>query len=264
MKLATKLCAAGLLATSAQAGPVTESFEDGLQDWQWSHFANATGSGSAGAAEVTFRPTGLPVPAHSTLLTLSGPFLGDYDAAGIQLIGFRFMAASMPANETPFTVDLIIEGNGFIFSRSFEPADAGTWYTFSADVTSAEKGGWVNVAGGMNDFASLRQNVSAVKIRLMGSSPDQANQYFVDDVYLDYLPSVAVQDSPEGAIMEVNAARENQSYRLQVSDNLLAPGGGWRDEPGAISATGRVMRMQLPASAFDDNQPTKYYRLVLE
>lgn len=264
MKRIITLGTAGLIAVSVQGGPVTETFESGLADWKWSHFANATGSGSGGAAQVTFRSTGLPVPASSTLLTLNGPFVGDYDAAGIQLIGFSFMAVSMPDNESPFTVDLLLEGDGFLFSRSFTPAGTGTWYNFSADVTSAEKGGWVNVLGAMEDFAALRRDVRAVKIRLMGSSPDQNNQYLIDNVYLDYLPSVAVHADEHAMAMEISDARENQTYRLQVSEDLMAPGGGWRDEPGSIIATGRVVRMELSASAFETGEPLKYYRLVID
>ena len=210
-----------LTAPSAQI--TTEQFNAGAGGWQGSV---AAGAGSwtftGGAARVNFANTGFPVPFAGTLSNTpsasGGSFTGDFEAAGIELIGFNFFTAT----SLPSSVMLSIGGATSVYQRLFYPAQTGVWQTFAASLQSAESGGWINPQGPPADFEGVLQNVKYVTIQVDRDANEVARQYVIDDIFLDRLPAAGGLGVATGGLLSLRAdyLRSNTTYQVQASPEV--------------------------------------------
>lgn len=104
----------------------------------------------------------------SNLTTASGGAItGNYDAAGIELIGFRFFSAT----ELPSSVHLELGGTTTSFQTIFYPSVTGVWQTFAASLQSVELGGWTNLLGPVKLFVSPNRTCAMSPFGWIGPAP---------------------------------------------------------------------------------------------
>lgn len=242
-------------APSAQI--TTEQFSAGANGWQGS---SAYGTGSwvftGGAARVNFSDTGfISLPDVATLSNLTtgsgGSFTGNYDTAGVELIGFSFLSnTSMPAS-----VGIVLGGPTTVYQRIYYPTQTGVWHTFAASLKSVELGGWTNLQGPITDFDQVRQNVKYVNIRVERAGAT-ARQYLIDNIFIDRLPAAGSLAASTGGLVSLRAdyLRTNLSYQIQSSPEVT---GTWSLAQTMV-ATNRSQSIEVTNSA-----SRLFWRLVM-
>ena len=208
-----------LACPCAWAAAHTETFASGGAGW------THAGSLQLGVTNQTLRglfaAQGVPMPESgsfvATNVSSGGAFTGDYDAAGIRLIGFSFMAQ----NTLPSAALLRWQGPTSSFFRSFAAmvATTGVWYHFAFTLANKDAGKWVG--GSAQTFDEGLQAVQGLEIQLTRAGM-AAQRYYVDDVYVDSLPSGAV-DSTGGMPVQWSSLRTNVASVVEAADHPLAP-----------------------------------------
>jgi hypothetical protein len=209
-----------MLVESAQ--PVVVGFDSSAENWVGS---SQIGTGSwnftGGVARLSFSDT-FPIFFDSgTLSNLpsasSGSFTGNYDAAGIRAIGFSFLATTAK----PSGVVLEIGGVTSVYQRQFSVATTGVWHHFSASLASVQEGGWTNLAGPVGDFASVRQNVRYVTIKIARDASAGPRQYLIDNIFLGREPVAGDVLQPGGSFRLLGEdLQSNLTYYVESSPEV--------------------------------------------
>lgn len=235
--LAAMMLSAGMTAPVFPAAITTETFNAGADGWDGSVALSGSWTFTGGVAQAIFDDIGVPFPDTAVLSNqpsaASAAFTGNYDAVGIELIGFRFRAPT----HLPSDVVLSWGGSTSVFQRSFPVAQTGVWYTFAASLASAALGGWTNASGSLTDFETARQQVKFVAIRISRAGSTE-RRYQIDDVFLDRLPvgggfSVGASDLS----LQWSSLRSGMTYRVEGTTNLLATPWSALDTFAASNAT---------------------------
>ncbi len=212
----------GVSSLSA-AQPAVESFSVGANGWEGiSDFGSGTWSFTGGAARVVFDPVPL-FPDIGTLTNAagatSGSFTGNFDVAGIDVIGFSFFAPNtLPASSV---VELEWGGSTSVYRRGFSVTQTGVWYTFTASLQEEDKNQWTVNKGSLTDFAAARQSVHHVALRV-ARTLTAAHQFVFDDLFVAGLPGGAsvARDSSNRIVWDGLLA--GLDYQVQSTTNLLA------------------------------------------
>jgi len=184
-----------LPACSFSAQLTNESFDAGANGWVGSVdplINSGVWDFSGGEARVTFFNTGIPIFDFGMLsnssTASSGAFTGNYDTAGINVIGFTFQAPTLlPGGGS--NVVLRWGGSTSVFQRAFTVSQTGVWYNFSASLADAAKFEWDPFIGSHEDFSAARKSVSFVTIRFFRSAIAQ-HDFVVGSIYLGNQPEV--------------------------------------------------------------------------
>ncbi len=235
----------------------TETFASDVAGW-----TNA-GSLQLGVTNQTLRglfaAQGVPIPESgsfvATNLSSSGAFTGDYDAAGIRLIGFSFMAQ----NTLPSAALLRWQGPTSSFFRSFAAtvATTGVWYHFAFTLANKDAGKWAG--GSTAAFDESLRAVQGLEIQLTRAGM-AAQRYYVDDVFVDALPWGSVGTaSPTGGMPVVwSSLRTNVAYVVQAADQ---PSSSWHDAGTFVATTSTQSWLDFTATnrrvyrlLFNENQ----------
>ena len=141
-----------------------------------------------------------------------GKFSGDYESAGIRLIGFSFMAQDV----LPSAAAVRWHGASSGFFRSFASyvAATGVWYRFAFSLADKDAGKWVG--GSPLAFEETLRMVERLEIQLTRAGMG-AQRYYVDDVFVDGLP-VGALGSTGGIHVLWSALRVNTPYLIQSAD----------------------------------------------
>ncbi len=229
----------------------TEAFAGGAGGW--------TASGSLQVAAVdeglrgSFAAQGFPVPESGSFVAnptaSGGAFAGDYAAAGIQLVGFSFMARDV----LPSAALVRWTGPSASFFRSFagHVTRTGVWYRLAFPLKEEYAGRWIG--GGAEAFAAGLADVRSLEIQLTRTGV-ASQRYEVDDVFVDRLPTGACAVGTNGAQVLCSALRTNTAYVVEAAG---APDRAW-EEAGAFVAS-------QPVQAWMDGgatgRATRVYRL---
>lgn len=237
------------------ASITTETFSAGASGWQGTSFLEGTWSFTGGAARLRFPNSGLiPIPSKGTLSNLttatSGSITGNYAAAGINFIGFRFNAST----ELPSAVNLLIGGQSNTFFRSYEVTESNTWYSFTASLSSLAAGGWQTLEGSVSNFAATMQDVRFIAIQVARSGVTN-QQYVIDDIFLGRQPTALAPLVTSGQhLASWDFLQSNVTYRVESTTNLILQ--EW-SEVETIIATGMTYQAAYPSS----DVPV-FYRIV--
>lgn len=198
----------------------TETFASGTAGWTkagtWQIVAtNQALQGTFTKQPVPFPETGAFV---ATSLASGGAFTGDYDTAGIQLVGFSFMAQDV----VPSAALLRWSNPTSSFFRSFASAvtQTGVWYRFAFSLRSKDAGQWVGgTAAAFNDGLL---DVKTLEIQLTRAGM-AAQRYHIDDVFTDTLPVGALAGMKP---LRVNwsSLRSTVGYVVEAADD---PNSSW-------------------------------------
>lgn len=207
----------------------TATFSSGAEGW--------TNSGSLQIAAASqalrghFSAQGFPIPETGSLVATNtssgGAFTGDYPDAGISLIGFSFMAEDV----LPSTALLRWHGPTSSFFRSFaaDVTTTGVWYQFAFSLRSKNAGSWVG--GSSSQFDDSLLDVGWLEIQLTRSGM-AVQRYYVDDVFVDGLPTGWVLSTTGGMQVLWSSLRTNVAYTVESADE---PTTSW-DEAGNFVA----------------------------
>lgn len=214
----------------------TESF-DGSSGWQST--PGATVNETDGALRVSF-PNIIPLPPASVMLLASnsasgGAFTGDFTAAGVQLIGFRFKADDAIPNS------LLIElrsGSGAYSSPqlSGQVAQTGGWFHVW---TALGEPGWIGDASVVTGVTA-----TTIFIRQAGST---AERYYVDDFFTDSFPVGSGIDSEATDTYSVAWTHLRPEWTYQVQSCADLTQGVWSNV-STLAATSSFQRIAITNS----------------
>ncbi len=213
------LWASGLFA----AQPAVETFFTGANGWEGvSDFGTGNWVFTGGMARVVFDP----VPMFPDIGTMSnaagatsGSFTGNYDAAGIDVIGFSFLAPNtLPASSA---VELEWGGSTSVYRRGFSVTQTGVWYTFTASLQEEDKNQWTVNKGSLSDFAAARQTVNHVAVRV-ARTLSVTHQFVIDDLFVAGLPGGASMVYTASNRISWDGLLAGLDYQVQSTTNLIA------------------------------------------
>ncbi len=246
-RLGAVLAVASLLAAAQAdaAGRYSESFSAGASAAPLSGLSLGIGTWSftGGVAQIVFSDSGyFAVPDLATLRPAAAAFTGDFVAAGVELIGFRYRAE----HHAPSSLYLEISGGSSVFQRVLSPPPVGVWAYYMVPLTDAAGGGWTAKRGNIQDFAAALRDVKSVEMKVRRSGV-ATQAHTIDDLFVDGLPEAAGGTGAPGAgTMTVgwDALQSGMPYVLQASESLT---GSWSDV-GPVVPTNRLHHVEISVS----------------
>ena len=206
---------------------------------------------TGGVAQAKFANS-LPIsiPDIATLRPSNAAFTGNYVAAGIGVIGFKFRSAV----ELPSSVYVELKGGTSVFQRVIPVKSVGAWESFMISLSSLDAGNWTVLDGRADDFPEALRDVRSVEIKVQRSGAT-AREYAIDDFYVDGLPGASGGLASPGALnVSWGSLRAGEAYMVQKSEHLEGP---WSDTASAV-VTGSVYDFSLPQ---DGGADQLFYRL---
>lgn len=239
------------------ASITTETFSAGANGWVGSlSLGNGSWSYTSNAAQITFNNTEpISIPDIGTLSNqhgaTTGLYSGDYTAAGITIIGFKFFAET----ELPSGITLFLGGSSNLYLRLFDIAQAGVWYTLSASLVNPELEGWVSLKGSLSNFDATLADVQYVGINVARSGVLK-QRFVIDDIFLDRQP-VAIEEISSGSSVIVwGSLRIDEPYVVEASTDLVQSPWSIVD---VFTATGATYRSEFPTT-----NRTLFFRMTKE
>lgn len=224
------------------AALVTEAFTAGLGGWT-NHLDPTPWVAATQAVRASFGASVLPQ--HASLEAgagaSGGAFAGDYRAAGVEAIGFSFLAE----DALPSVLKLELTAGTNVFFQDLRPRmlAVGAWNRFLVSLADRDTDGWAG--GPAGELATSLTNVLRVAIRVTTSGAG-ARSFRLDDVFLDRLPFLRLTND---AAVVADALRTGFVYRVASADAL---GGGWTDVESFMATNRAETRTitNLPAARF--------------
>jgi len=239
---------------SAQSARITnETFAGGANGWMGTTvFGSGQWSFTGGTARIKFN-TGFAFPDSATLSNSasasSGAFTGNYDQAGINLIGFSFLAPQIVPSGF-----VILEwgGSTSIYQKGFTVSTTGVWHNFAMSLSDQAKGQWTTIQGSINDFTAARQSVSFVTIRVTLNGV-MFHEFLIDNIFLAGQPGISNYVFSGGSIfsMHMNELQSNLTYHVEAAPDVT---GVWTFAQSFI-ATNRIQTVNITNSA-----PQQFWR----
>lgn len=255
--LAVGLCSltafVGLGSTVAGGASIhAETFSSGAAGWS-SSSGSLLVAGDGQTLRGQFSAQEFPFPESGSFLATDassdGAFVGDYDAAGVRLLGFSFMAQ----DKVPSAAALRWSGPTSSFFRSFAAyvVQTGVWYRLAFSLAGKDAGKWVG--GTAEAFDQALMDVRGLEIQLTRTGM-AVQRYYIDDVFLDSLP-VGRPDVAAGVQVVWSSLRSNVAYVVESAETASGP---W-DSLDSFVATGQS-HLWLDETA--TNVPRRAYRLM--
>lgn len=227
----------------------TETFDSGAAGW--SHAGSLAVTAEESGLRGQFAAQGFPFPESGSFwadaAASGGAFAGNYSAAGVQLIGFSFLAQEA----LPSAALVRLSGAETSFFRSFADAIAqtGVWYRIVFSLQSQAAGRWVG--GTEPAFAEVLRDVQRLEIQITRAGMT-AQRYRLEDVFLDALPA-GTEVSADGTVAW-SRLRADQAYVVEAAAD---PTQAWEAVDGFIcESPTHLWQDPAPAPA-----PRRFYRL---
>ena len=249
------LAVACLLGASAEGSGYSEDFSTGGSAAPLSGLSLGIGAWTftGGVAEVVFADSApYAVPDLATLRPSASAFTGDFVAAGIELIGFRYRAEQ----HQPSSLYIEVTGASSVFQRVLSPPPVGAWGYYMVSLTDVQAGEWKAKRGKPEDFAEVLRDVKSVELKIRRSGATQ-QAHVIDDLFVDGLPKAAGGTASPGAgTMTVgwDALQSGMPYVLQAGESVAGP---WTDTETVVP-TNRLHHVDLPATG---PAPQQFFRL---
>lgn len=180
-------------------------------------------------------------------------FVGDYSAAGVELLGFDIRTLYVP---DPASVAIKLSSGASSVSHDISDriASSGTWYSVRLPLVGPFVAGWY---GSTNLFANIMTNVTRVEITIARHS-SLARTCFLDNIFLDRLHN-ATEASPvdtNDVLLTWNNLRIGDRYRLEAAPQITT--NAWT-ELSAFTATDSLYQVHVNSTNL-----SSCYRLMLE
>jgi len=214
-----------------------ESFGSGANGWiDSTTFGTGNWSFTGGVARVNFINTGIAFPdgakLSGTASASSGAFTGNYDQAGINLVGFSFLAPQIVPPTNTFVV-LEWGGSTSIFQKGFSVTATGVWHHFSVSLSDEAKGQWTTIQGSKDNFVAARQSVSFILISVSRNGILE-HEYVIDNIFLAGQPSFGALAWSTGSTFHARAddLLSNRTYDVESAPEVT---GTWTMSQSFIS-----------------------------
>ena len=239
------------------AAAYSESFGTSASGWtnegSWGAFGATNGHLQGRFSAIAGPPTPQPPGRFiATNTAAGGAFTGNYDAAGLVLLGFSIYAADvLPA-------DLLVRwygGDGFAYFRSGLATNlltTGVWHTLVFSLQDKAAGGWVGSSA--TNFATARQSVTRIDIQVERNG-SAVQTFAVDNIFVDARPAVATDPANAFRLM-ITPLQSNAAYHVQVAAALTS--GAWSNVD-LLVATNRWMEWAAPEL---DVHPLRFFRVT--
>ena len=225
-----------LLALSLAGAPpahaaahVTEAFVASLSGWT-NNLDPTSWVAATQAVRASFGASVLPQTAslEAGAGASGGAFVGDYHAAGIEAIGFSFLAE----DAQPSVLKLELTAGTNVFFQDLRPymIAVGAWNRLLVSLAEGDADRWVGAPA--SELAASLTNVLRVAIRVTTSGAGP-RAFRLDDVFLDRLPFLRPANDTN---VIADALRTGFVYRIEAADAL---GGAWTNV-GSFAATNRT------------------------
>jgi hypothetical protein len=204
------------------ASPWIETFSGSLGGW--TNTGSPAWRSTNDYAQVTFSAS--PTPQTSTLIATgtlaSAAFTGDYTAAGMTLLGFKFRAEQvLPSG---LTLRWMRTTNGYFRNLQTAVLATGIWYQFHFSLQDKETGGWDGDPGDL--FTQVLAGVDTVALAVTKPATLAASSFRIDDVVIDRLPAAThvAALSATTTLLRWDYLQTNVSYQLEYAE---APTSDW-------------------------------------
>jgi|GEM_PF-1770114 len=272
-------------AIAADTG-VMESWDIAGQMKNWVlDTTKASMSNPGGYLDVLF-PTiyGPPSPDDANIYTVTNTYIGNYVAAGVTHVSFKFMAKNVEPSFVWFCWRSAVGGREWY--RVLPTPSVNEWTNYTVNIASSA--GWINSAGGgAAEFQSDSASVSWIGVRIMRRASD-IEHYLLDDFVLlgvddgtdsdhdgmsDYAERRAGSDpdDPDSffkARMEANSSASsgivlkwnsmtNRTYTVLRGEEL----------PGSFNPLSSGIPATIPENTYDDTTATGsvyFYKVIVE
>lgn len=248
-----------MFAGSVQAASITnETFSVNLQGWSNAGLRSWTWQ-SGGHLRVSFPPSPPSPGDHATLkagpTASSGSYTGNYVTAGINLIGFDFMAES--TGPATFNLDLIYGTNRMSVALVDRVVPSNGWQTIAVSLRHKADGPWFGPAN-EGQFQTWLQDISGVEIRIVRHA-DQAEIYRLDNFFAVRQSAMTemVNVGPEAMAMAWTDVLIGRQYRVEATQNLS--GNEWIPIALMVTTNNTMYFVDEDVSAF----PHRAYRITL-
>ena len=233
------------------AAVYTETYSDGLAGW--TNVGSVQLTTTNHALRERFAAQSIPVPETGSFVATNtssaGAFTGDYVAAGVQLIGFSFMAKEVLPSSA--LVRWIGPTSSYFQSFSSYVVATGIWYKMAFSLANGAAGQWSG--GAVEGYADALLDVRGLEIQVTRAGMG-AQSYYIDDVFTDALP-VGSPNAADGKQVAWSQLRSNVVYVVESAETAVGP---WEFLDDFI-ATGRSQIWQDEASS---NITRRVYRLL--
>lgn len=237
--LAVILTTADIARGAAQG---TESFTAGLSGWT-NNVDPTPWAAATQAVRAVFGSSVLPQNAslEAGAGASGGAFVGDFRAAGVEAIGFSFLAEDVQ----PSVLKLELTGGTNVFFQDLRPrmSAVGAWNRFLVSLADRDADRWAGAPA--SELARALTNVVRVAIRVTTSGAT-TRAFRLDDVFLDRLPFLRPVNE---TMVMAEALRTGFVYRIETADVM---DGAWTNLPSFV-ATNRTETRAVssnPASLF--------------
>ena len=189
----------GLIAAPVERAPAAilflEEFDAGANGWGDRDPGEMTVTHDAGNEWMSGSFGASFLPQSDAFRIASGTdFLGDYVTPGLTQISFDLFAV----NVLPSDLFIRIINGTDIFSYQFNPINAGSWETYTVDLTWSF--GWVGVSEAA--FNAARASVDAIEIQITRNT-SVAQTYLLDNVQT--LDTIIIDPGGPSAVPEPGA-----------------------------------------------------------
>jgi hypothetical protein len=160
-----------------------ETFNSGSAGW--TNRGPALFTAADGAIRIDFPIQSVPTPDFGALVASntasSGFFVGDYPAANIKWVGFRFRADQV----LPSALTIRWIGGTSSYFRGFTSlvTETGVWYSCAVSLAGIEEGDWIGNTN-ENVFQNGLQSVRQLEVQVLRNGTEWQS-YYVDDFFID-------------------------------------------------------------------------------
>ena len=174
----------GVSTLVTEATEYVESFGGGTS--QWSGRGAVAVRDAEGRLEASFsRQTSVPIPETGSLVATNGAsggaFEGDYGAAELKEMGFRFLAADVKPSEA---VVRIFAGNrAYLHALDLSGLTVGEWKVFRISLEGLAAGKWNGGDSSEEQFQRNLERVTCVEVQVSRRGA-KAQRYALDDFFV--------------------------------------------------------------------------------
>ncbi len=229
-----------------------ETFDGSLNGWTTT--IGATSSSwqyDAGTARAVF--SFQPFPVNETIElrgesgAAGGDFSGNYPAAGIDIIGFDFLAESVRPSDVILEVER--DGTNVIHvpfnTNSLAALTTGVWYRLTQPISLDDRDAWTDLD---NAYSTILSNVTRVSILVGRNATTAPHAFRVDNIFIAPLPHAdLIATGPAGVNQQWSQLQSGTLYRVE---RYVSASATW-SQIGVLTATGTTEAISVGAGAGD-------------
>ena len=239
-------------AQAPVSSPFTETFEAGLAGW--SNAGSPFWSAFEGSLRVTFSARSYPTMDTAILVANAGASAGGFtgnlsdNASPRELLIFEFVCEQALPSE--LSVDMTGPGGRYRAYLNAQLTGVGATNRIFLPLHSPGPAPWQLGLPDAFRFQATIGAIESIEIRVVPSGLG-AQSYRLDNMMMRSLHAstgLQLEETSGAATMVWTEVMPGSSYEVEISDDLSAPGGGWRSSGRTFKATDELLTFPDPGS----------------